>query len=79
MGKQPACPYSTGIMQLLFGLQTSDTVQVNTKGFFFFHRNRNAVVKIPGAQVGSLSEAAYPFCLTIDAQKIAILAHFLQN
>lgn len=33
MGQQPACPDSTEVMQLLFGLQTSDRVQVNAKGF----------------------------------------------
>lgn len=49
MGQQPACPDSTEVMQLLFGLQTSDRVQVNAKG----NGNRNAVVKIPAAQVGA--------------------------
>lgn len=57
MGQQPPCPYSTEVMQLLFGLQTSDTVQEYKR---LFHGNRNAVVKIPGAQVGSPEWGSLP-------------------
>lgn len=76
MGQQPACSYSTEVMQLLFGLQTSDTVQVNTKGFSMAIEMQ--LQKYLLHRWALLSEAASPLCLTTNVQKTAILTHFLK-
>lgn len=61
--------------QLLFGLQTSDTLpQVNAKGFST--GTRMQLEKYLWHRCGTLAAAASPLCLKTNAQKIAILTHF---